>query len=313
MRRRGFALALVLFALLLLSALAAAALFAALQESRIGRGAAGSLRASWTAQRAVVRAVAAWDPAAYDSLTPGAALRLDPGSDSLIDVEVRRLSAELFLVRALGRDMGSGAERQSALIVRADVPWMGAAAAVRARSVAADVTSFVSGADVAPDGWTCGGAGAPAVAVDLQPAATDSQLFSFGSWSWERLVDWAAGISGSGAGDSITVVLAPAALTLTGGRFLGLLVVDGDLVLRGGAQIVGMALVKGRLVFDGAGGRVVGGVVAGSLELGPGALPGSGAVAFSRCAEEAALLARAPVQPLPKRALADLPEGIPFR
>jgi len=312
MRRRGFALALVLFALLLLSALSAAALFAALQESRIGRGAAGSARASWAAERAVVRTVAAWDAAAYDSLTPGTALRPDAPGDSLLDVEVRRLSAGLFLVRALARDPGSGAERRFALIVRADVPQLGAAAAVRARSVAADVASGVSGADVAPDGWTCCGAGAGALAVDLQPAAPDSLLFSFGSWSWQRVVDWAAGAAASSGGDSIEVSYAPAPLTLTGARFLGLLVVDGDLVLRGGAEIVGLALVKGRLVLGGGAG-VGGGGGGGSVELAPGTPPGSAAVAFSRCAVEAALLARASVLPLPKRPLADLPEGIPLR
>lgn len=311
--RAGFALAGVLFALLLLSALSAAALVAALQESRIGLGAAGSLRASWAAERAVARAVAAWDPAAYDSLAPLAALRPDAGADPTIGVEVRRLSAALFLVRALARDAASGAERGSAMLVRADIPQLPTPAAVRARRIAPGVAPGVSGADVAPGGWACVGGAAAALAVDSQPSAPDSLLFFFGTWSWERLVAWAAGLAGSSRGDSIRVAYAPADSTLTGGRFLGLLVVNGDLTLRGGADLVGLVLVKGRLVFDGAGARVVGGVVAGSLELGPGTSPGSASVAFSRCAVEAALLARAPVLPLPGRAMVDLPDGIPFR
>jgi len=316
MGRRGFALALVLFALVLLSALSAAALFAALQESRIGRQAVGSLRASWSADRALAWVVARWDAAAYDSLRPGSALRpafSDPGPEAPAEVEVRRLSSALFLVRALGRDAGSGAERRSAMVVRVDVPELGAAAAVRAHSVAVGIESGVSGTDRTPGGWSCAGAGDSAMAVDLRPSAPDSVLFGFGSWSWERLAAWAAGVAAAGGGDSVGVRYASSSVALTGDRVLGLLVVDGDLTMRAGAEVVGLVLVRGRVTFEGAGGHIVGAVVAGSLELAEGTPPAAASVAFSRCAEEAALLARAPVLPIPTRSLADLPNGVPLR
>jgi hypothetical protein len=262
----------------------------------------------------VARVVASWDAVSLDSLAPGATLRVSAApsdSPAAIDVDVRRLSAALFLVQAIGRDSASGARRRSAVLVRADAPQPLDGAAVRARSVAAGLVAQVSGADRPPQGWTCPPSGAAAAAVDLRPGDPDSALLSFGSWSWERLTRWAAGLPAGG--DSIGVLFAPAALTLTGGRQLGLVVVDGDLTLRGGAEIVGLVAVRGRLVFDGGGGRIVGGVVAGSLELSAGTPSDAGQVGFSRCAVEAAVLARAPVLPIPSRAVADLFEGVSLR
>jgi hypothetical protein len=309
--RRGFALALVLFALVLLTALSGAALFAALQEARIARGAIGAQRSSWAAERAVLQVVATWDAATFDALGPGEQRAVTASTPvGEVPALVRRLSAALFLVQALARDSASGAQRRSAMVVRADVPQLGESAALRTTRATGPLP-LVSGADTPPPQWSCPPPRDSALDLDLRAGASDSALFSFGSWSWDRLARWAAGQS-RGV-DSIEITYAPAGLTLTAERRLGLFVVEGDLVLRGGAEIVGLVLVKGRLVFDGAGGRVIGSAVATEVALTPGTPSGSASVAFSRCVLEAALLSRAPVLPIPSRALMNLPDGVPLR
>jgi len=92
MSRRGFVLAAVLFALVLLAALTSAGFFAALQEHRAGANAEGLLRAESAADAAVSDVIAGWNPALMDSLPVGAsmpiALPAPPGVS--VTAEARR-------------------------------------------------------------------------------------------------------------------------------------------------------------------------------------------------------------------------------
>ena len=62
MSRRGFVLVAVLFALVLLTALASGGFFEALQELRIGRNVAQDVSLQAAAESGIAAALAAWDP-----------------------------------------------------------------------------------------------------------------------------------------------------------------------------------------------------------------------------------------------------------
>jgi len=259
--RRGHALALTLFALVLLAVLAAAAFFAASQDERVGRNAVAAVRSRSAAESALHGAIDAWDAPRLDSMTPGAPQRLaasHPIPGSSVTLEVRRLNALLFLL--LASDSGKGDVRQQAQSVVRLAAIETAPAAVRARTIDASLVPYVHGGDLAPAGWSCAAAPRVAPALDLLPGAADSVLFRFGPWGWNELAAWAAAVPPGG--DSLGVRYEPADLVLTGGRFTGVLVVEGNLTLELGAEIVGLAAVRGVVHLRAPAGRIAGQVVA---------------------------------------------------
>lgn len=64
----------------------------------------------------------------------------------------------------------------------------------------------------------------------------------------------------------------------------GVLIVEGDLALRGGIEFHGVVLVKGRLTSEGAGGRIYGGALVGNAAALPLDLAGETQLAHSACA-----------------------------
>jgi hypothetical protein len=102
------------------------------------------------------------------------------------------------------------------------------------------------------------------------------------------------------------VVHASGDLTIPGGRGQGVLIVDGDLTLTGGAEFSGAVLVGGAFRASGAGGRIFGGVVAGGRGGGVAASLEGVSITFSSCALALAAAVSAPVQPIPGRSWAYL-------
>jgi hypothetical protein len=275
--RRGFVLATVLFALVLLSAVAAVAFFAALQEMRIGRNAAGDAAARGAAAAALATAVAAWDPVTHGALRPGdhATLAGVPGAG----VEAWRLSEPLVLLRATV-PAGAGGRGLEA-VVRLTGLDLQPVAALRARSADALVASLVSGADQAPPGWRCPPADS-AASLLLWPGAADSAFLRLGTMDWTALGAWVA--SRPLGTDSVHAVLVGGDSTLDGGRFVGILLVQGDLVLRGGAEVNGVLLVRGTLRFDLGGGAVHGVAIASQAVVAQSVAPYQVTVQYSACA-----------------------------
>jgi len=153
----GFALAVALLALVLISALLAGVFFAALQEVRLGRGALAAQRALAASEAGLADALAGWEPARMDGLAPWQSASfggsLSAGTASFSGT-VTRLNATLFLVRATG---ASGEARHVVgHIVRLVPPPLDFRAALSAaRRVGVGASSLLNGDDSIPAGWSC--------------------------------------------------------------------------------------------------------------------------------------------------------------
>ncbi|UCC84217.1 MAG: hypothetical protein JSW46_04615 [Gemmatimonadota bacterium] len=129
---RGFALAMAIFALVLLAAVVAGGYYSASQEFQIGRG-MRSLTASFYAGEAGIREVLNdWDPDVYFALDPGDTLtlsRVTLEGGSSYDARVVRVGRaadslkRYFYIEAVGRPRGPRlGERRQAMVVRSRYP-----------------------------------------------------------------------------------------------------------------------------------------------------------------------------------------------
>jgi hypothetical protein len=295
-RRRGFVLVAVLFALVVLTALASGGFFEALQEMRIGRNAALDLVLQSAAESGIAAALATWDPRATGALRPGAALMLPGSLPSGISggVAARRLNDRLLLLRSSASD-AQGTMRTVELIARLEGPEL-TRAAVRARSVDAVTLARADGTDRNPASWSCQNVSGAAPGVVLEPGASDSSLFRFGSMDWTALTAWARAVPAGG--DSLQVVYQAGDTTLAGGHWIGTLVVDGDLMLRSGVEVTGLLIVRGTLRIDVGGAVVLGSVVASQVIVNQSVAPQEVVLGYSSCSVVRAALSRAIPTPL---------------
>jgi hypothetical protein len=122
---RGTALPLVLFALVVIAALAGGGFAAALLEQRIGRNALFAMQAEGAAEAGVGAVLAGWDDHSLSLLSPGDSVTLPgvplPGGGRYTPA-VMRLNRELFLLRVEGArhdaEGGMLARRRLGLLVR---------------------------------------------------------------------------------------------------------------------------------------------------------------------------------------------------
>ncbi len=95
----------------------------------------------------------------------------------------------------------------------------------------------------------------------------------------------------------------------SGGIGQGILLVDGDLDLRGNFEFYGIVIVQGALGVQGSGNRVFGGVMASNADFDPESLVGGSVVNNSTCAVQRAILnnsALSRARPLQSRSWIDL-------
>lgn len=292
-RDRGFAIALVLVALVLIGALTAGAMFAALQELRAARNAVAMVRAGAAAEEGAAAVLGRWDATLLNALAAGdSAVVSGGGPAGPWTVTTTRLDESLFLLAAEGKDPSGTARQAFGLVAKLEIPEPDSLAALLAAGVAPVAAVLADGGDVIPAGWSCPPAGPAVAAVSTAAVARDPAFFAA----------VAALAARRGGVDSLPGTLAPGDLTLAGGRHLGLFAVAGDLTLTGGAEVVGAVVVRGRLRLQGVGGTTTGLVVAGDVEVVPGATPAVPAVRFSRCAAGRALRSAARGKRLPSRA-----------
>ena len=290
MNRRGFALAAVLFALTILATVAATGLFGALGDLRTAQGQRDRLRVRAAAQSAMAQVLAAWDPRVYNVLAAGddIAAPVTPPPGVTVVAGARRLNEALFLVHA--ESQASAARIRMTLPVQLDgietTP-----AALRARSVDLSLMPWIDGVDRAVPGWICPPSSDTVPAALLQPTLPDSMFFRFGRRSWSQVASWADSVPAGG--DSLPVQHSRGDLTISGGRGLGVLLVDGDLVVQDGAELAGLVLVRGTLRFEGLGGRITGAAVASQVVAGVGFAPSAPVAVYSSCAVVRAALSRA--------------------
>ncbi len=290
--RRGFILIAVVFALVLLAALVAGGFFATLQDLRVGRTASAQLRDRLAAKAAVAALIGGWDPRALDSLAIGDTVvtTAAPVPGSFVVTTARRLSDRLFALRARATD-SSGVTQSLETVVRLRAIELLPLATVRARFVDPILVASVSGIDQPPPNWTCPSATDTIAPLITQPTASDSAFLQFGGWSWAQIVGWVSSIPAGG--DSIQVQYAPGDLAISGSRLRGLVVVEGNLTLAGGAEVDGVALVRGAIRFGPGGAVLRGSFVASQLVATGGFTPSAPLLSYSSCASLAAILSRA--------------------
>ena len=298
MNRRGFVLAAVLFALVVLAALTASGFFASLQAMRAGRNAVQLAQADGSARRLLLDAMSAWDPSVMSALPVGARAPVS-GTDAT------RVAPRFFALRATAQPIGDVSRSLTALVALRGFD-LDPVAAVRARAINPALSAFIDGVDHGPAGWSCAQPRDTIVPSLVQSGLADSVFFQFGDRDWNSLRTWISrGIPGV---DSLKLEYSPTSFTLDGVRFLGLLVVDGDLVLKSGAEVIGLAVVRGTLVFEGAlGGHVSGAVVASEVNVSQGFTPYQPVVRYSSCAVVAASLSHAMPEPVPGVSMSSFP------
>lgn len=98
------------------------------------------------------------------------------------------------------------------------------------------------------------------------------------------------------------IILVNGSLRIQNGRGQGILLVDGDLEIRGNVEWTGLVIVLGEVQTNGTGSKITGGVLANQISLADeSSFLGNPTVAFSECALAYVLNASAVARPVPGR------------
>jgi hypothetical protein len=159
---RGMALAVAIFALVVIGALVAGAFFAGHLEQRTGRNTLYAAQAADAAEMGVSKVVSDWDQFNLNSTAVGAttALGTTTVGRTTYNQDVIRLNNDLFLVKSLGKRLDASgntlAQRTVAMVTRLSYVSATANAAVTAgKSVNFNGNAFeVVGNDSVPAGWS---------------------------------------------------------------------------------------------------------------------------------------------------------------
>jgi hypothetical protein len=158
---RGMALALAIFALVIIATLVAGVFFMARLEQRSGSNSLWSIQAAEAAEAGLSETLDGWT-GSYNTLALGASAPLAtqslPGSaNQRYTAEVQRLSPQIFLIRSRGeRTGGAGVLAGTTVgrVVRLTIPDLDISAALTANGpVSVAGSSRVDGQDVDPTNW----------------------------------------------------------------------------------------------------------------------------------------------------------------
>ncbi len=328
--REGVALPMVVFVLMVLGGLVAAAFYLGVTERRAGLAALALQEALGTAETEVLAHLAGWDVVRYNSMPVGSSVGdivRRPSGDVEATTRVERLSEALFLIASTGWSR-SGARKQVGLLVRLQplpvapsVPLM-ASGPVLVGPLAEVWWSRAAGTKGGCTSPRWPGAGTK-FGGGIQPTG---ELEDFARWATRatkvvvagryggigpaggRTVcstadpeNWGDPTGGSACRDYRPVVLVPGDLTVVGGFGQGVLLVEGDLTVRGSFAFEGLVLVGGDFSWTDGAGQIVGSVQAGLLGEGGIWLGGRARVVHSRCTLDRAALAAARAVPLGSR------------
>jgi hypothetical protein len=178
---RGMALALAIFALVIIATLVAGVFFLARLEQRSGSNALWSTQAAEAADAGLNETLANWSSGGFNSLAIGGSpITLAPkslGANSRYSTTVRRVSSQVFLIQSRGERTGGGgvlAGTSLGRLVRLVTPNLTANAAVTSvGGVNINGNITVNGANTPPVGW--GPSACPAVTdtvASIQSAST---------------------------------------------------------------------------------------------------------------------------------------------
>ncbi len=326
---RGVALPIVIFVLAMLGGLVSAASWSGVLDHRMGRAALDVQQVLGLAESAVADPLVNWDADGYAAVPVGMGVadtvRWESGAIKSV-TRVRRLGVGLFLIGAegLGR---SGVVARAGVLVRLE-PWgtpavapvlvngpvnVGPLAEVRVDAPGSE-RGCTSLRKTDPD--TTFGLGsrntleledfsrwvgratkqvAPGRYVDIGPVLREGLCHA------AEPRNWGDPTAESGCGSYRPVVYVAGDLTLLGGSGQGVLLVGGDLDIRGGFTFEGLILVGGSFRATVGAPRIEGAVQAGLVGGGAIRLGGRALVVYSRCAVNMAVLASGRPVPIVSR------------
>lgn len=156
---RGVALAISIFALVVIGGLVAGAFFMGMQEQRVGRNTIRFQQALAAAEEGANREVANWDPTVINLIAVGDSVLINgnvTGAGGWYRGNIRRLNDELFLVRSEGFSADSVARQHVGMLVRLRPIELQVQAALKTQgSLKIGGSSQIDGHDHVPPGWTC--------------------------------------------------------------------------------------------------------------------------------------------------------------
>lgn len=186
---RGMALALAIFALVVVGALVAGAFLAGHLEQRTGRGTLYAAQAADAAEAGAAETLASWDAPTLNALAPGATAAFLPvplGGRTAYRPTVTRLNGQLFLIQSLGTranaEGGTLARRTVGIVARLVSLGSGPEAALTASKPVEIIGSqvVISGNDsvaVRP-GLDCAPGPSRAPTRTVQPSSTSYAVFA---------------------------------------------------------------------------------------------------------------------------------------
>jgi len=158
--RRGVALPLALFTLVIVAVMITAVFYVGRLEQRMGYNSLASTQAFEAAETGVTAVLSGWNPTTYNALASGTTLTLPSvtvGSNAIYTPTIVRLNTNLFLIRVEGRFLVAGeaiTRRQVARLVRFDPPGLDPAAAVASRlTLEVAGSAYIDGNDSVPTAW----------------------------------------------------------------------------------------------------------------------------------------------------------------
>lgn len=168
---RGIALAISVFALVIIGALVAGTFFAGRLERSSGQNSAYQIQAFQAAEAGVATVVNNWLPSTYNNQAEGDDVDVLTtslgGGGQEFTTTVTKLNSNLFLVRAEGRRVAGAtvlARRMVGQLVRTQIPLVDITAAVTVYGgLTVGGSAEIDGSDHVPGGWggSCPAAGAP--------------------------------------------------------------------------------------------------------------------------------------------------------
>ncbi len=214
---RGFALAVSIFALVIIAALITGVFFAARQEMKIGENTMSAQRAFSAADAGVSNAIANWNITAWNGLANNATASFSgalPSGTGSWTGTIKRLNGQLFFVQVTGADKNNLSTRTLGALSRLLYVQISIRGALTTQNhLKIGGSSFINGVDTNPTGWSCptvndtlpgidtadsseintsGCSGYTCVAgkpkIKQDSTLTDSNFTTFGDLNWNQLV-----------------------------------------------------------------------------------------------------------------------------
>ncbi len=217
---RGFALAVSIFALVIIAALITGVFFAARQEMKIGENSVTAQRAFNAADAGINNAIANWNITAWNSIPNNASATFSgalPGGTGSWTGTIKRLNPQIFFVQVTGTDNHNLSTRTLGALTRLLIVQVSVRGALTTQNhLKIGGASYIDGVDTNPTGWSCPSVNDTLPGIDTADSSqintsgcsgytcvmgnpkikqdntlTDSNFTTFGDLNWNDLVSMA--------------------------------------------------------------------------------------------------------------------------